>query len=133
MTIVFITNLLRQYTCAKCLGETTDKHLSFNQHGNSINTFFAEQHQVLSTEIFYEVMGRLIIYLHSLVTTQKKNMQSLQAVQRRVAWFIKNDYKFTCSVAAMLQDLEWPALEERTINATIICYLKFCTVEWLYE
>ena len=70
---------VKAVTHAKCLGVTTDKHLSFNQHvnrishkGNSINTFFAEQHQVLSTEIFYEVMGRLIIYLHSLVTTQMK-------------------------------------------------------------
>ena len=84
----------------------------------------------MSTEIFYEVMGRLIIYLHSLVTTQKKKYAKSSGGTKKSGLV---DYRFTCSVAAMLQDLEWPALEERTINATIICYLKFCTVEWLYE
>ena len=48
--------------------------------------------------------------MHSLVTPYKKNIQILEAVQRRAARFVKNDYS---SVTAMMQDLEWPTLEER--------------------
>ena len=40
----------------------------------------------------------------------RKNIQSLEAVQRRAALFIKNDYGFTSSVTAMLQDLGWPTV-----------------------
>ena len=43
----------------------------------------------------------------------RKNIQGLEAVQRRTARFVKNDYRFTSSVTAMLQDLEWPTPEER--------------------
>ena len=43
----------------------------------------------------------------------RKNIQSLEVVQRRAAHFVKNDYRFTSSVTAMLQNLEWPTLEER--------------------
>ena len=52
----------------------------------------------------------------------RKNIQGLEAVQRRAARFVKNDYRFTSSVTAMLQDLEWPTLEERrwAIKATML-------------
>ena len=52
----------------------------------------------------------------------RKNIQSLEAVQRRAACFVKNDYRFTSSVTAMLQNLEWPTLEERrwAIKATML-------------
>ena len=43
----------------------------------------------------------------------KKNIQILEAVQRRAARIVKNDYSNFSSVTAMMQDLEWPKLEER--------------------
>ena len=43
----------------------------------------------------------------------RKNIQSLEAVQRKAARFVKTDYGFTLSVTAMLQDLGWPTLEKR--------------------
>ena len=43
----------------------------------------------------------------------KKNIQILEAVQRRAARFVNNDYSNLSSVTAMIQDLEWPTLEER--------------------
>ena len=61
----------------------------------------------------------------------RKNIQSLEAVQRRVAWFVKNDHGLTSTVTAMLQSLEWPILKERQCMATILqqlCYLKFYTI-----
>ena len=62
--------------------------------------------------------------MHCLVTLKKKKhtVQDLEAVQRRAARFVKNDYRFTSSVTAMLQDLEWHTLEERrwAIKATML-------------
>ena len=43
----------------------------------------------------------------------RKNIQSLEAVQRKVAQLVKNDYGFTSSVTAMLQDLGSPTLRKR--------------------
>ena len=43
----------------------------------------------------------------------KKNIQILEVVQRRAARFVNNDYSNFSSVTAMMQDLEWPTLEER--------------------
>ena len=40
----------------------------------------------------------------------KKDIQILEAVQRSAARFVNNQF---CSVTAMMQDLEWPTLEER--------------------
>ena len=42
----------------------------------------------------------------------RMNIQSLEAVQRKVAWFVKNDYGFTWSATAMLQDLGRPTLKK---------------------
>ena len=51
-----------------------------------------------------------------------KNIQTLEAVQRRAARFIKNNYANTSSVTAMLQELQWPTLEERrwAMKATMV-------------
>ena len=51
--------------------------------------------------------------MHSLVTLYKKNIQILEAVQRRAARFVNNDYSNFSSITAMMQDLEWPTLEEK--------------------
>ena len=53
----FQNHPIKVVTHAKYLGVTIDKHLSFNEHiyrisykANSINAFFTEKHQVLSTK-----------------------------------------------------------------------------------
>ena len=61
----------------------------------------------------------------------RKNIQSLEGVQRRVAWFVKNDYGLTSTVTAMLQSLEWPILKERQwplYYSNYATYLKFYTI-----
>ena len=54
----------------------------------------------------------------------RKNIQSLEAVQRKAAWFAKNDYGFTSSVTAMLQDLGRPTLERRRWLFKVIMLFK---------
>ena len=72
----------------------------------------------------YKIMVRPIMEYACTVWSPytRKNIQGLAAVQRRAAHFAKNDFRFTSSVTAMLQDLEWPTLEERRweIKATIL-------------
>ena len=37
---------------------------------------------------------------------------SIKAVQRKAAWFVKNNYGFTSSVTAILKDLGWPTFKK---------------------
>jgi hypothetical protein len=51
-----------------------------------------------------------------------QNTQKLEAVQRRPARFVMNNYQQTSSVTSMLQTLQWPTLAERRarIKATMM-------------
>ncbi len=53
-----------------------------------------------------------------------KHKNSLEAVQWRAARWVKNDYKRDSSVTAMLEDLEWMTLEERTRFARLVLLYK---------
>ena len=66
-------------------------------------------------ESCYKIMVRPIMEYACRVWSPytKKNIQTFETVQRRAARFVKNDYFNFSSVTAMMQDLEWPTLEER--------------------
>jgi hypothetical protein len=51
-----------------------------------------------------------------------QNTQKLEAVQRRSARFVMNNYQQTSSATPMLQTLQWPTLAERRarIKATMM-------------
>ena len=53
----------------------------------------------------------------------RKNIQSLGAVHRKAAWFIKNNYGFILSVTAMLQDLWWPIYTFKKKMVLMIFYV----------
>ena len=55
-------------------------------------------------------------------THTAQNTQKLEAVQRRSACFVMNNYQQTSSVTSMLQTLQWPTLAERRarIKATMM-------------
>ena len=116
---------IKVVTHAKYLGVTIDEHLSFNEHVNRIahkaNTVKAFLQRNITScplqvkENCYRIMVRPIMEYACTVWSPhtKKNIQILEAVQRRAARFVKNDYSNFSSVTAMMQDLEWPTLEER--------------------
>ena len=99
----------------------------FNEHVNRIahktNTVKAFLQRNIKScplqvkENCYKIMVRPIMEYACTVWSPytKKNIQILEAVQRRAfaARFVKNDYSNFSSVTAMMQDLEWPTLEER--------------------
>ena len=52
----------------------------------------------------------------------KDNIQLLEAVQRRAARFVCNKYSRYESVTSMLQDLEWPLLEQRRAESRLTLF-----------
>ena len=118
----------------KYLDVTTNKHLSFNEHinriahkANSVKSFLQRNIKTCPTSVkenCYKIMVRSVMEYACTVCSPhtKKNIQTLETVQRRAARFIKNDYANTSSVTAMLQELELPTLEERrwAIKATMV-------------
>ena len=55
---------------------------------------------------------------------QKYNHDKLEMVQRRAARFVKNKYKRTESVTAMLNELGWHSLSKRREDARLIPFYK---------
>ena len=55
---------------------------------------------------------------------QKFNQVKLEMVQRRAARFVKNRYRRTDSVTAMLDELAWPILSKRRKDARLILFYK---------
>ena len=47
------------------------------------------------------------------------NIRKLEAVQRRAARFVCNNYRQTASVSSMLSELSWPLLEQRRAEARL--------------
>ena len=52
----------------------------------------------------------------------KDNIQLLEAVQRRAARFVCNKYSRHESVTSMLQDLDWPLLEQRRAESRLTLF-----------
>ena len=50
---------------------------------------------------------------------QKGDIQKLEMIQRRAARFVQNRYHNTSSVSDMIDQLEWPTLEERRRAASL--------------
>ena len=52
----------------------------------------------------------------------KDNIQLLEAVQHRAACFVCNEYSRHESVTSMLQDLDWPLLEQRRAESCLTLF-----------
>ena len=57
----------------------------------------------------------------------KVDIDKLEKIQRRAARFVQGDYKQTSSVTAMIDNLEWPSLEERRKQLRINYLIKIMT------
>ena len=52
------------------------------------------------------------------------NVQQVEAVQSRAAWWVYRDYSYTSSVTAMMKDLNWRPLDQRHIDSCLIMLYK---------
>ena len=53
-----------------------------------------------------------------------KDINKVEAVQRRAARWAIRDYEYTTSVTAMLKDLNWPPLDQRRIDNRLLMMYK---------
>ena len=53
-----------------------------------------------------------------------KDIDKVEAVQRRAARWATRDYKYTSSVTAMLKDLNWHPLDQRRIDSRLLMMYK---------
>ena len=54
----------------------------------------------------------------------QENVTKLERVQRRTARFVKNEYNQTAGVTNLLQQLNWPTLQDRRSHAKFIMFYK---------
>ena len=54
----------------------------------------------------------------------EKDMNKVEAVQRRAARWATRDYKYTSSVTAMLKDLNWYPLDQRRLDSRLLMMYK---------
>ena len=119
---------------AKYLGLTISSDLPWNTHVDitakattSLNILKRNLHSCPSTvkEKCYKSLVRPIMEYASCVwdSHSKRNIDKLEMVQRRAAWFVKGDYNRASSVTAMLADLEWNTLQQRRMQSkTVMLY-----------
>lgn len=120
---------------AKYLGVTIHKNLRWNEHidnitkkANSTRAFIQRnlQHCPRNTKAAcYTTLVRPLVEYACTVWDPHTalNIQKLEAVQRRSARFVMNNYSQTSSVTSMLEILQWTSLEERRArNKAIMMY-----------
>ena len=117
---------------AKYLGVHLSKDLSWNCHINAItkkaNSTSAFLQRNISpcprqTKVLcYKALVRPIVEYACTVWDPhtQKNINKLEMLQRRYARFVFNDYQRTSSVTSMLQQLQWPTLQERRAQYKLV-------------
>ena len=126
---------LKQVTEAKYLGVTLDSKLNFNKHTDVIckkaNTMLSFIRRNLHTQLIhvkshaYRMYVRPILEYSSAVWAPhtKCSIDKLEAVQRRAARYVMDDYRYNSSVSSMIQSLKWNSLStRRNISRLIILY-----------
>jgi hypothetical protein len=127
---------LETVTAAKYLGVTIQGDLSWDDHINSIvskankTLGFLRRNLKISSrtvkERAYKSFVRPVLEYASSVWDPhtQKNIDKLEAVQRRAARFVCNRYHNTSSVSRMLDILGWQSLEERRKHARLSMLYK---------
>jgi hypothetical protein len=128
--------VLEVVSSAKYLGVHLDSHLDFNTHINAItrkangtraflqrNLSHCNQ-QIKATA--YNTYVRPTVEFASAAWDPhtKGNINKIERVQRSAARFVVGDYRRTSSVTDMLSTLNWPSLQERRRQNSIVMLYK---------
>ena len=125
---------LKQVTEAKYLGVTLDSKLNFNKHIDAVckkvNTMLSFIRRNLHTQLThvksqaYRMYIRPILEYSSTVWAPhtKRSIDKLEAVQKRAARYVMNDYSYNSSVSSMIRSLKWNSLSTRRNISRLIFY-----------
>ena len=128
--------ILRQVDQAKYLGITITEDLTWAPHINNIagkanakigflwrNLRFCPRE--LREQAYFTLVRSIIEYSASVWDPHyKKDITTLDKVQRRAARFVVGDSSWRSSVTAMLQDLGWKSLEDRRRDIRLALFFK---------
>ena len=120
---------------AKYLGVNIHNRLNWNYHinqvakkANNTRAFLQRNlHQCprKTKDLCYKTLVRPLMEYGCVIWDPytASNIQALEMVQRRSARFVTGDYRQTSSVSSMLQQLNWPTLQERrATQKTVMMY-----------
>lgn len=128
--------ILEAVDCAKYLGVSISKDLSWNTHINEItkkaNRTLGFVKRNIKTknqsvkELAYKTLVRPQVEYASTVWSPftKQNIQKVEMLQRRAARWVTNRYSSYDSVTEMLSDLGWRSLENRRNDARLAMFYK---------
>ena len=123
-------------TSTKYLGVTIQNNLKWNEHINIIASsatkqlnFLKRNLKVTSSKIkerAYQSIVRPKLEYNCCTWDPHHQYQihQLEMVQRRAARYVTNRYHNTSSVNSMLQDLNWPTLQQRRLRTRLIFFYK---------
>ncbi|KAK3102525.1 hypothetical protein FSP39_011953 [Pinctada imbricata] len=129
-------HILTTETSTKYLGITIQDNLKWNKHIDNITTnatrqlnFIKRNLKVASPKIkerAYQSLVRPKLEYNCCTWDphQHTQIQQLEMVQRRAARYVTNRFHNTSSVNSMLQDLNWPTLQERRLRTRLIFLYK---------
>ena len=124
-------HVLEEVDTAKYLAVNIHKQLNWNYHFSSItkkanNTRSLLQHNIsqcskTTKELCYRTLVRPLMEYATVIWDPftEANIRKLEMVQRRSARTVCSDYRRTTSVSSMLQQLQWPTLQERRAKAKV--------------
>ncbi|KAI8514688.1 hypothetical protein Bbelb_072790 [Branchiostoma belcheri] len=127
---------LERVPAAKYLGVTLQTDLSWGKHidntsskANRMLCLLRRNLRVRSRktkELAYKALVRPILEYASSVWDphSNQNINKLEKVQRRAARFVLHRYRNTSSVSAMLEQLQWPTLQNRRRNNRLTMLYK---------
>ena len=127
---------LEHITSAKYLGVRLTSDMKWTQHinnvcakANSTIGFLKRKININNRDIkekAYKSLVRPTVEYASAAWNpyQKTDIQKIEMIQRRAARFVQNRYHNTSSVTEMLEQLEWPTLEERRKIASLSIMYK---------
>ena len=127
---------LSHVSSAKYLGVTLSKDLSWNQHishtackGTRSLNFLKRNFRINSPELKSKAYKAIVRPVVEYATTvwdpyTKKNIHTLEMVQRRAACYVPNRHDRFASVTDMISELKWETLEERRTKQRLAMFYK---------
>ena len=122
---------LEEVDSAKYLGLNIHKTLNWNLHidtvtkkSNNARSFLQRnisQCPRKTKELCYNTLVRPLMEYATVIWDPftESNIRKLEMVQRRSARMFFSDYRRTSSVSSMLQQLQWPTIQERRAQAKV--------------